>query len=354
MTPVDFVFQPGIDPALSIATDRYFMRVVGRRSRARNALLRVYTFPGDVVSLGRFHFAPLLPQSSPVALCRRHSGGRAWPCGNGFVGLSLILPHRSALFGEEPFLLAPYQVLNRYVRGLLEACRLLGLPVHYPGRDFVTVERRVLAAVSFETDENGVMLFEGVLGTRRDFGVLPGFLERAEPGGLVRVQLMDPKGVTSLSRELQTELTHEEVAELLCRGFAKQLALDIVPYEPSPLERQVIEGILARECAPLAWLMQRRPRPELDHRASVWAQLGVFEVHLALQQRKYIKEIVFAGDFIANSPGIELLERKLRLCPLDARAVEGTINEVFSDPQHFILGVGKLRTVADAILRAAE
>jgi lipoate-protein ligase A len=354
MTPADFIIQPGIDPDVSIATDRYLMRVVGRRSRPRNAVLRVYSFPGDVISLGRFHLAPPIPQSGGGMIYRRHSGGRVLPCGDGFVGVSLILPHRSALFGEDPFLLAPYQVLNRYVRGLLEACRLVGLPVHYPGRDFVTVDRRVLAAVSFETDEHGVMLFEALVGNTRDFTVLPRFLDRADPEGVVRVQLIDQNSTTSLSRELQTQLAIEEVADLLHRGFAKQFALDFALNEPSPLERQVIEGVVTRECAPAAWLMQRRPRPDLDRHASIWAQLGVFDVYLSLQQRDYIKDILFAGDFIANSPGIELLERKLRLCPLDARAVEGVITEVFSGREHFVLGVGKLRTITDAILRAGE
>jgi len=352
MTPADFIVQPQIDPALSVATDRHLMRVLARRSRGRNAVLRVYGFRGDAVSLGRYHLAPAAALDASVQVTRRHSGGRALPFGDGLVGLSLILPHRSALFGDEPCGLAPYQVLNRYVRGILDACRIGGISAFYPGRDFVTVDRRVLAAVSFETDEQGTLLFEALISNTRDFSVLPSFLEVVDKGGVVKAQLLGENGTTSLARELRTMLTVEDVAELLRRGFAEQFDLSLEPHELSPLERQVIEAVVARECTPEQWLFERQVRPDLDLHASVWVQLGVFEVHLALQQGQFIKEIMFSGDFIANSPAIAALERELRLCPVDGRTIEAITGEIFSRPENFVLGIGKLRTIADTILRA--
>jgi hypothetical protein len=72
-----------------------------------------------------------------------------------------------------------------------------------------------------------------------------------------------------------------------------------------------------------------------------------------LQQQRFIKEAMFSGDFIADSPGIEALEAALRLVPVDGRTIEALTNEIFSDPRHFVLGIGRLRTITDAILRAA-
>ncbi|OFV91118.1 MAG: hypothetical protein A3J75_02495 [Acidobacteria bacterium RBG_16_68_9] len=352
MTGLDFIVQPRIGPAMSVATDRHLMRVVARRSRTRNAVMRVYGFPGEVVCLGRYHVAPRPAANAPVQITRRHSGGRVLPMGDGFVGLSLILPHRSALFSDDPCALAPYQVLNRYVRGILESCRIVGVAASYPGRDFVTVDRRVLAAVSFETDDQGTLLFEALINNTRDFSGLPRLLEAADPEGMMKVQLLGENGSTSLARELGAELSVEEVAELLRRGFTEQFALDLVPHEISPLERQVIEAVASRECAPEHWLFERRRRPDLDRQASVWVQLGVLEIRLALQQEQFIKEIAFSGDFIANSPGIAGLERELRLCPIDGRSIEAVTGQIFSQPENFILGIGKLRTIADTILRA--
>jgi lipoate-protein ligase A len=350
MPVVDLIVQPSVDPHMSVAIDRYLMRAVSRRSR--NAVLRIYAVDGDVVSLGRYQLAPAHPPPGSVRLMRRPSGGRTVPFGDGFVGISLILPHRSTWFGSNPFALAPYQVLNRYVRGVLETCRIAQLPVIYPGRDYITVNRRVVGITSFETDENGTLLFEAILASTRDFGILPALMERADPEGVVRISLLE-QGATSLAESLQRTVSFADVSALVQQGFAKQFKLQLDASDLLPLEWQVIEGLAAREAAPEQWVLQRRCRPELDRRATVSVQLGVFEVFLTLQQQRFIKDVMFSGDFIADSPAIEALETALRLVPVDGRTIETLTNEIFSDPRHFVLGIGRLRTITDAILRAA-
>lgn len=352
MMPVDFVVQPMVDPSVSIATDRHFLRTMPRWSRSRRAVLRVYGFPGDVLAIGRYHLAPPAVPDTAVRLHRRVCGGRVLPFGDGFAGVSLILPHRSALLANDPFTLAPYQVLNRYVRGILEACRLTHVPASYPGRDFVTVNRRLLAALSFEVDENGALLFEVIIANTRDFGLLPDFLEAVDQGSVIKAESIAPAAATSLARELGTELLFEELAEMVRHGFARQFGLHIEPHELTPLETRAIRAIATRECQPAQWVPQRQRRG-LERRATVWAQLGAFEAYFSLKQDRFIKEIVFAGDFIANSSAIEALERDLRLCPIDWRAIDTVVGAIYSRPENFILGIGKLRTVADMLMREA-
>lgn len=351
MLVADFLTQRDIDPALSLAADRHFMQVVRRASRMRPAVLRVFTFPNEAVSIGRYHLAPPLDGHTPVALWRRHTGGRVTPFGDGFVGVSLVLPHRSAFYSDDRLSLAPYQVLNRYVRGILEACRLANISAFYPGRDFITVDRRVLGLVSFETDEAGALLFEAILANTRDFSALPYLLERIDPTGLIKMEMMGPDATTSLARELGTELSFEEVADLVQRGFSKHFGLVCRPHALTTLELQAIQAIAAREFGDDGWLRQRRFRPELNRHASLWVQLGAFEAYFALEQERFLKEIVFAGDFLANSPSIERLERDLRLCPIEWRAIDAVANEIFGTAENFILGIGRTRTIADMITR---
>lgn len=351
MQTVDFIIEPEIAPARSLATDRHFMHAVQRASRTRPAVLRVYSFAGDLLSLGRYHLAPEPRSESPVGLMRRLTGGRAVPTGAGFVGLSLILPHRSALLSAEPFALAPYQVMNRYVRGILEGCKLVNIAAFYPGRDFVTVDGRIIGMVSFETDEHGALLFEAVLANTHDFSLLPRHLEATDSAGVVKAEMLTPDSTTCLARELGTELRLDEVADMLQRGYAKQFGLMMEPHTLSPLEVQAIDVVVAREFPGHTWVSQRRRRADLDHVASVWVQLGVFEAHFALEQDRFIKEIQFCGDFIANSPSIAQLERELRLCPAEWRAIDAIASEIFSQPDHFILGIGKARAIADTIMK---
>src|SRR5439155_21488257 len=131
-------------------------------SRRPWGALRVYTLAGDVLSLGRFHCAPESPDVD-VRVMRRWSGGRAMPAGEGFVVVSLLLPHRSALVSTDPATLAPTQVINRCVRGILAACDGLGVPALYPGRDLLTVEHRLLVMVSFTVEAGAETVFDAIL-----------------------------------------------------------------------------------------------------------------------------------------------------------------------------------------------
>src|SRR5204863_127253 len=112
--PVTLAVKPGLAPAVSLGADAGALA-------AATSTLRVYTFAGDVLSLGRYHVLPSGGGETRVRLHRRHTGGRAVAFGDGFVGIALTLPHRSALVAAEPLALAPEQVMNRCVRGALEA-----------------------------------------------------------------------------------------------------------------------------------------------------------------------------------------------------------------------------------------
>ena len=334
---LDLIVQPALSPRESLAADRRLLD----EAPAGQGALRVYALAGEVLSLGRYHLTPEPLAGCAVTLWRRHSGGRAMPWGEGFVGLSLVLPHRAALVASDPLALAPEQVMNRYVRGILEACDLSGVPALYPGRDVITVQRRILALVSFEVEASGALVFEAVIASGRDFSALPGLLDRADPGGVVKAGMLTGEDTTSLARQLGRALDAAEVADRLRRGYERRLGVSF-------RERTLA---LDADLDAAGWLAQRRLHPHLDRHASVATQLGVLEAHLALAGGR-IEEAMLAGDFIANSPAIERLERALRGCPAEPAAVEAMVAGVFAEPENFILGVGPLRTVSETIARA--
>jgi lipoate-protein ligase A len=351
MQTLDFIVQPRIAPDISLAEDRHFLHVVGRPSRIRLGVLRVYDFAGSVLSLGRYHRVPDRPlRNNAVQLYRRQSGGRAVAFGDGFVGLTLVLPHRSALFSADPFALAPYQVMNRYVRGVLESCRLVNVSAFYPGRDVVTVNRRVLALVSFEVDQSGALLFEAIIANRCDFSMLRELLD-PEDAEIITSGIFMPDEVTCLAGELGVQLSIEDVAEMVRRGFESQFNLTFAERTLTALEEQAIGATAAHEFRDDRWLRQRQQRPDLHRHVAERVQLGVFEAYFALEQGCFLKEVAFAGDFIANSPAIERLEHDLRLCPAEWRAIDAVASEVFAQPDNFILGIGRTRTIADTICK---
>jgi len=94
------------------------------------------------------------------------------------VQFSLVLPHRSAFFSDDPYNLAPFQVLNRLRARSPARHQGRGIDVFYPGRDLLTVRQQPLGWVSFTTEDNGALLCEGGLAVSRDFSLLPSLLDR--------------------------------------------------------------------------------------------------------------------------------------------------------------------------------
>jgi hypothetical protein len=179
-------------------------------------------------------------------------------------------------------------------------------------------------------------------------------LEQVDPVGVIKAECLMPYDTTCLERELCTSLDTEEVAALLRRGFEKQFNLALEPHALSPLEERAIAATAAHEFHDDRWLHLRQLRPELNRHAWTRVQLGVFEAYFALEQERFLRDVLFAGDFIANSPAIEHLEHELRLCPAEWRAVDAVGSDVFAEPGNYILGIGQVRTIADTICRAIE
>jgi len=354
MLSLECIAQPHIDPFWSVATDRYLMGVLAAQPSAATGFLRVHSAPGDSLSLGRYHLAPDPPAPGTIPLWRRETGGRVLPGGDGFVWVSLLLPHRSALVAAAPLALRPEQVLNRCVRGVLEACRRYGAAVIYPGRDVVTINRRIVAAVSFTTDARGALLFEACLAVGRDFSVMPAWLDAVDPRGTVKGEVLTPDRVTCLTAETGHPLSFAAVVDMLRDGYGRSCGVEIRTRALDAEDREAIGTIAARDAAPARWLGVRQRRPELNRHVVRWAQLGVLEAYLALGEGPVIRDILFAGDFIANPAAIEHLECALRSCPVERRAIASVVERVFSQPENYLLGIGALETIAEMIVRGLE
>jgi hypothetical protein len=181
--------------------------------------------------------------------------------------------------------------------------------------------------------------------------LLSTFLESADPEGHLGGERLDPALMTSLGAETGRRHVGRELAEALRNGFARQFGVESSPRELSPLEEQAIAAIEAREFQD-GWIRAREVDVELDLAAATPVPLGVFEVRLALEQQRFVREIRLSGDFIANSPSVEALERELKLCPADWRSIAMVADQIFNRPENYILGIGKLRTIPDTIVKA--
>ncbi len=308
-------------------------------------VLRLHAGTGAALLVGRYHVVPaeIEPEVLPVPVYRRRTGGRVVAFGEGFLGLSLVLPHRSALVSESWRALAPEQVMNRCVRGILHGLRELGVPAFYPGRDLITAGGRALGVVSFEVTPDGVLLFEAVLAVNADLAMTPRLLDRVDPRGIIKTTMMAPGDVTTVSEAAGRVVGAAETGQRITSGYAAVFGLSVEPADA----RESGAGVRGDD-DPTAWLRARSVRPELDRRSVRGIQLGVLEAYSARAGDR-LAAVMLAGDFIANSASIERLERHLVGVPCEWGALSARVFEEFGRPESFLLGVGDLSIVARVI-----
>jgi hypothetical protein len=192
-------------------------------------------------------------------------------------------------------------------------------------------------------------VFETILAVERPLGAVAQLLDRWDKGGVIKADLLALESGTSVRDEIGESLPFEDLAALIADAFAQQYGITLEHAPLSALEEQAVAALAQRESR--AWINARVLRPDLPLVGSSGIQTGVFEARFALEQERFIKEIQFAGDFIANSPAVAALEYRLRLCPAEWTAITRVVDAVFGDPANYLLGVGRLRTVADTIVK---
>lgn len=203
------------------------------------AHLHASALGGEVVGIGAFHHALDAPVHDGVLAWRRRTGGRAAACGDGFVLLTLALPHRSALVASERLALRPEQVMNRCVRGILAWLRGLGVDPVYPGLDTITAGRRWLAHLSFAETAPGPTLFQAVFALDGSFARTAHLLDRLDPEGRVPTRLIGDDETTCLARLAPHAFGADREVDLarlvadVASGYADTCGAEIAELDPA-------------------------------------------------------------------------------------------------------------------------
>lgn len=250
------------------------------------------------------------------------------PAGTGFVIVTLALPHRSALVGDDPSVLAPEQVMNRGVRGLLGALRAGGIDAAYPGLDLVTHERRALAALSF-IEVGAPTLFQAILAVSGSLAEGPGLLDRVDPNGMVPFTFLSPEDATSVRAVTSAGVTEwhpSALVDVLAEQYAATYALRPERAERPPLPQ------------PSAHAPAEPPSPPDGPSAQAFGRLGPVEAWVEIDEGR-VRRLTLAGDFLAADDTPEALSRAVEGLPADPRALRTALETTVAQPQRYVLGL---------------
>ena len=348
MPALDVILAPALALDDLLGLELHFLDAVSTRETA--PVLIVYASPGRSISIGRYHIYRGPSEREGISVMRRLTGGRVVGAGQGWLGMALILPTRTALLKEDVTRLNPEQIMNRYARGILTAMRAIGVDCFYPGRDAITFEHREIAMCTFETDAAGAMLFEASVAHNRGMEELVHDLERIDPDGALSCRMYDASSATKVVRELARDVSFDELAGAIASGYQSSLG------ETRRRELTAIETAQAehrgRALMASKWLHGQSIGASMTLRNRIVAQLGAIEVALALNANKTIEDVRLSGDFIANSPAIAELEGELRGRTLDLASIANAVTKTFGHDGNFFLGAGELSNLVRLIAGA--
>ena len=94
-------------------------------------------------------------------------------------------------------------------------------------------------------------------------------------------------------------------------------------------------------------------RSDLPYAATRQTPLGELQVRFSLTPERTIQAIRFSGDFIANPAGMQALEHNLTGCPLEKTALWQVIDRTFLEPEHYLIGAGKLADLPGVMISAS-
>lgn len=301
--------------------------------------------PAEVLALGAFHRQP--EKQDDVHVWRRHTGGRAVPGGSGFAIVSLALPHRSALVSDDPQTLAPEQVMNRCVRGVLGSLRALGVDVVYPGLDLLTHGRRAFGALSF-VEWDDATFFQAILAVTGSLAETPFLLDRADPDGIVPVEFMSPESVTTLASVLGDTRTSmfapATLAGRLGSGYKDAFQLDVQTVDEEVTEVLADAYASDEEVVP-------PPRPT-GRSTRATGLLGPVEAWTDVDPSGRIQSFSLTGDFIAPATCPQRLAEALCEVPAEPAAIEEAVGGFLDRDRSYILGL-RPADLIDLVQRSA-
>jgi lipoate-protein ligase A len=342
---LDVILAPALAPDDLLGLELHFLDAISARETP--PVLLIYSSPGRLVSIGRYHLYCGPAERDGINVTRRLTGGRVVGAGQGWLGMALILPTRTALLKEDVTRLKPEQIMNRYTRGILTAMRAIGIECFYPGRDAITLNQREIAMCTFETDAAGAMLFEASIAHNRGMEELVHDLERIDPDGALSCRMYDAASATKVVRELARDISFDELADAIASGYRSTLG------ETRRRELTAVETADAqhrgRALAASSWLIGTAGASSPTLKNRIASQLGTIEAAVALNADRTIDAVRLSGDFIANSPAIAELESELRGRTLDLPSISHAVTKTFGHNDNFFLGAGELSNLVRLI-----
>jgi lipoate---protein ligase len=346
------ITDDGVSASFGLAADETLAQRVGMN--ISQSMLRLYTYRSHCALVGRFQNVENeirldYCRENGITVNRRPTGGGAIIMGADQLGVALTIPGRM----EDDYSHAR-ELMSRFSEGLVRGLIQLGVEASFRRKNDIEVNSKKLVGLGIYRAPSGGLLFHASLLVGLDIAMMLRVLNT--PFEKISDKEIDTVAgrITTVRRELENQITLDEVRRVIADGFVSAFDVNLVPSNFTDEEYEQIAKLENEKYLTDDWVYQTTAVPDTNGSAKVKTDAGLIDVTVTMAGAT-IKAAFIGGDFFASENAVADLEASLRWHAGQQEKVAATIAKIFQSRESEFNGIQRdvmLEAVMKAVSRA--
>jgi len=343
-----YICEDRVSDSYGLAADEAMALRVGENQSS--SILRLYTYQSSSALVGRFQRIENelnldFCRKQKMSVNRRPTGGGAILMGEDQLGVALMLRDWK---GNK----APRELMQHFASALSEGLLIFGIKAQFRGKNDLEVEGRKIGGLGIHSNASGGYLLHCSLLVDLDVTLMLRALnvpiEKLESRQLKSIEAR----ITTVRRELQNNITLQEVRNKMLRAFSSYFSVEFGQSCYSPKEMKAISEMESSRYLQKDWVFQKVDVPDFSGEAKQMTPAGLLDVRVTMAGRQ-IKAVFLGGDFFADESAISDIEGSLRWHSSEFKNIFSTLKILYAKREEE-LSFLPIESVCEVISKAVE
>ena len=343
-----YICEDRVSDSYGLAADEAMALRVGENHSS--SILRLYTYQSSSALVGRFQRIENelnldFCRKQKLSVNRRPTGGGAILMGEDQLGVALMLRDWK---GNK----APRELMQHFASALSEGLLIFGIKAQFRGKNDLEVEGRKIGGLGIHSNASGGYLLHCSLLVDLDVTLMLRALnvpiEKLESRQLKSIEAR----ITTVRRELQNNITLQEVRNKMLRAFSSYFSVEFGQSCYSPKEKKAISEMESSRYLQKDWVFQKVDVPDFSGEAKQMTPAGLLDVRVTMAGRQ-IKAVFLGGDFFADESAISDIEGSLRWHSSEFKNIFSTLKILYAKREEE-LSFLPIESVCEVISKAVE
>lgn len=327
MTKYRYIQESDSSASYGLAADEYLMNY-HQQETDFPATLRLYNYQDYAVLAGRFQD---INAEIDIEACkkngfqygRRLTGGGAILMGSGQLGICFACASKTFEWEHVR------ELYHLFSAPIITALRQLGIKASFRSKNDLEVNGKKIAGLGVHVDANGSIQFHTSLLIDLDITQMLKVLKiPIQKYSDKRKTASIEQRITTISRELGSDISREEVIEIIKRSFEKAFEIEFITSAFSSEEKQQIETLEQARYLSEDWIFQRSPQSDMTGMSLKKTPAGLLRTYIGLKGET-IKSVLITGDFFEQANLFSSIESELKWSSMDKENISNIVNKVF-------------------------